>query len=86
FVSIYSREVDLQKHGRLDFEYVKRKWEAKDCDMPLFSAIDMLRRLKNKRVIIVGDSLNRNMWESLSCLLYSFVSPSTTKVDAETSE
>ena len=38
-----------------------------------FNGTDMLERLRGKRVIIVGDSLNRNMWESLACLLYSSI-------------
>lgn len=29
----------------------------------------MLERLRGKRVVFVGDSLNRNMWESLVCAL-----------------
>ena len=38
-----------------------------------FNGTDMLERLRGKRVIIVGDSLNRNQWESLACLLYSAI-------------
>ena len=42
----------------------------------------MLERLRNKRVILAGDSLNRNMWESLACLLYSSIPSSTVEVQA----
>lgn len=41
----------------------------------------MLERLRGKRVIIVGDSLNRNQWESLACLLYFSVPSSETHVN-----
>lgn len=29
----------------------------------------MLKMLRGKRLVFVGDSLNRNMWESLVCAL-----------------
>lgn len=31
----------------------------------------MLEQCRDKRVVLVGDSLNRNMWESLACILYA---------------
>ena len=33
----------------------------------------MLELLKGKRLVFVGDSLNRNMWESLICILRNSV-------------
>lgn len=33
----------------------------------------MLERLRGKRLVYVGDSLNRNMWESLVCTLRNSV-------------
>ncbi|KAJ6855610.1 protein trichome birefringence-like 42 [Populus alba x Populus x berolinensis] len=77
-----SEQVSCQRNGRPDFEYEKWSWEAKDCDVPRFNGIDMLERLRGKRVIIVGDSLNRNQWESLACLLYSAIPSSQAHVDA----
>lgn len=50
-----------------------------------FNATDMMERLRGKRVIIVGDSLNRNQWESLACLLYSAVHPSRAYVETQSS-
>lgn len=37
------------------------------------NATDMLERLRGKRLVFVGDSLNRNMWESLVCILRNSV-------------
>lgn len=43
----------------------------------------MLERLRGKRVTIVGDSLNRNQWESLACLLYSAIPASQAHIDVK---
>ena len=39
------------------------------CAILSLNATDFLERLRGKRLVIVGDSLNRNMWESLVCIL-----------------
>ena len=33
------------------------------------NATDFLERLRGQKLVFVGDSLNRNMWESLVCIL-----------------
>lgn len=37
------------------------------------NATHMLELLRGKRLVFVGDSLNRNMWESLICILKNSV-------------
>lgn len=37
------------------------------------NATDFLERLRGQRLVFVGDSLNRNMWESLVCILQQSV-------------
>lgn len=34
---------------------------------------EALELCRDKRLVLVGDSLNRNMWESLACILYAAV-------------
>lgn len=61
---------DCQANGRSDEEYMKWRWEADACELPRFNATDFLVRLRGKRLMLIGDSMNRNQYESLLCLLY----------------
>lgn len=42
---------------------------SSEMNMCRLNASNMLEMLRGKRVAFVGDSLNRNMWESLVCIL-----------------
>ncbi|RHN41664.1 putative PMR5 domain, PC-Esterase [Medicago truncatula] len=63
------RDFNCHLNGRLDLEYVKWKWKPNKCHIPSLNATDFLERLRGQRLVFVGDSLNRNMWESLVCIL-----------------
>ncbi|XP_011086599.1 protein trichome birefringence-like 2 [Sesamum indicum] len=63
------RDFECHLNGRPDNEFLKWRWQPDDCDIPRFNATDFLERLRGKKLVFVGDSLNRNMWESLVCLL-----------------
>ncbi|KAI9169443.1 hypothetical protein LWI28_012395 [Acer negundo] len=63
------RDFDCHHNGRPDDGFVKWKWKPNGCDMPSLNATDFLERLRGKKLVFVGDSLNRNMWESLVCIL-----------------
>ncbi|KAE8726611.1 Protein trichome birefringence [Hibiscus syriacus] len=56
-------------NGRPDKDYQKLKWKPKGCTLPRLNGVHMLELLRGKRLVFVGDSLNRNMWESLVCIL-----------------
>ncbi|XP_074319089.1 protein trichome birefringence-like 4 [Silene latifolia] len=56
-------------NGRLDLDYLRYRWHPYGCDIPRFDGVKMLEMLKGKRMVFVGDSLNRNMWQSLVCSL-----------------
>ncbi|KAF5783078.1 putative PMR5 domain, PC-Esterase, trichome birefringence-like family [Helianthus annuus] len=64
---------DCEGNGRLDKDYMKWRWKPQDCDIPRFNATNMLELIRGKRVVFVGDSINRNQWESLLCMLTSAV-------------
>ncbi|XP_021718205.1 protein trichome birefringence-like 43 [Chenopodium quinoa] len=74
-------KMSCQRNGRPDFEYEKWVWKPSGCDIPLLNGTDMVERFRNKRVILVGDSLNRNMWESLACILYSSIPNASSKAE-----
>lgn len=46
------------------------------------NGLDMLELLRGKRLVFVGDSLNRNMWESLVCVLRNSVEDSSRVFEA----
>ncbi|KAL2922505.1 Protein trichome birefringence-like 10 [Bienertia sinuspersici] len=59
--------------GRPDNFFTKWRWQPKRCNLPRFDARMMLDKLRNKRMVFVGDSIGRNQWESLLCMLASVV-------------
>nr|POE69498.1 protein trichome birefringence-like 5 [Quercus suber] len=52
-----------------DSNYLNWRWKPESCDLPRFNAADFLMRLRGKRLMLVGDSMNRNQFESMLCLL-----------------
>ncbi|KAG6787612.1 hypothetical protein POTOM_003655 [Populus tomentosa] len=60
-------------NGRPDSEYQKYRWQPRHCNIPRMNGKIMLEMLRGKRLVFVGDSLNRNMWESLVCILRNSV-------------
>ncbi|KAL5863039.1 hypothetical protein ACOSQ3_000553 [Xanthoceras sorbifolium] len=64
---------NCMSNGRLDQYYMKWKWQPQDCDLPRFNATKMLESIRGKRLVFVGDSINRNQWESMLCMLMGAV-------------
>ncbi|CAM8931472.1 unnamed protein product [Rhodiola kirilowii] len=65
------------QNGRPDNSYQNWRWQPKACSLPRFNAADMLERFRNRRIVFVGDSIGRNQWESLLCMLASAVENKT---------
>ncbi|ERN07968.1 hypothetical protein AMTRI_Chr08g161920 [Amborella trichopoda] len=73
-----SSRVNCKYNGRPDSDYQKWRWQPDTCNVPRFDGEKLLEGLRGKRLMIVGDSLDRSMWESLVCMLLSY-SPDITK-------
>ncbi|XP_021730740.1 protein trichome birefringence-like 4 [Chenopodium quinoa] len=70
--SYVENEFNCFRNGRPDFGYLKYRWQPYGCDIPRFDAKKMMEMLRGKRLVFVGDSLNRNMCQSLVCSLRMF--------------
>lgn len=71
--SLIDEQFNCFLNGRPDRDYQKLKWKPNGCSLPRLNASHMLELLRGKRLVFVGDSLNRNMWESLVCILRNSV-------------
>ncbi|XP_019456745.1 PREDICTED: protein trichome birefringence-like 33 [Lupinus angustifolius] len=66
-------QLTCQEHGRPDKEYRHWRWQPHGCDLPRFNASLMLETLRGKRMMFVGDSLNRGQYVSFVCLLHQLI-------------
>ncbi|KAJ0266468.1 Protein trichome birefringence-like 5 [Hirschfeldia incana] len=60
---------DCGRNGRRDSDYLNWRWKPNGCDLPRFNATDFLEKLRGKSLMLVGDSMNRNQFESMLCVL-----------------
>ncbi|XP_047312886.1 protein trichome birefringence-like 34 [Impatiens glandulifera] len=78
--SFVNDQLACQKFGRGDLDYQHWRWQPHRCDLPRFNGEKMLEKLRGKRMVFVGDSLNRNQWSSMVCLVQSFIPPTLQSV------
>ncbi|GLT31516.1 hypothetical protein SLA2020_062490 [Shorea laevis] len=66
-------QLTCQEHGRPEKEYQHWRWQPHGCSLPRFNATLMLEMLRGKRMMFVGDSLNRGQYVSMVCLLHRLI-------------
>ncbi|XP_073148087.1 protein trichome birefringence-like 14 isoform X1 [Henckelia pumila] len=54
---------------RTDFSYEGYRWQPENCEMPEFQGAEFLRRMQDKTVAFIGDSLGRQQFQSLMCMV-----------------
>ncbi|KAH6769304.1 TRICHOME BIREFRINGENCE-LIKE 35 [Perilla frutescens var. hirtella] len=68
-----SDQLACHKHGRPDLGYQFWRWQPRNCNLKRWNAVEMWEKLRGKRLMFVGDSLNRGQWISMLCLLQSVI-------------
>lgn len=66
-------QLTCQAYGRPDTDYQKWRWQPNGCSLPKFNATTMLETLRGKRLLFIGDSINRGQFMSFICLLSSVI-------------
>jgi len=54
--------------GRPDFSFEGYRWQPEGCNIPEFNRVNFLRRMQNKTIAFIGDSLGREQFQSLMCM------------------
>nr|DAD26242.1 TPA_asm: hypothetical protein HUJ06_027710 [Nelumbo nucifera] len=78
--AIIDPEFNCQMYGRPDSDYQKYRWKPLGCELLRFNGMDFLVRMRGKTVMFVGDSLGRNQWQSLICMISAAVPRSPTQL------
>ncbi|CAA6656910.1 unnamed protein product [Spirodela intermedia] len=66
-------QLTCQEHGRPDRGYQHWRWQPRGCSLPRFNASYLLEMLRGRRMLFVGDSLNRGQFSSMACLLHRVI-------------
>ncbi|KAK3036284.1 hypothetical protein RJ639_031256 [Escallonia herrerae] len=67
------KQVTCRRNGRPDSLYQNWRWQPHGCKLPRFNALKLLEILRDKRLMFVGDSVQRSMFDSMVCLVQSVI-------------
>ncbi|XP_072968027.1 probable xylan O-acetyltransferase 10 [Typha angustifolia] len=75
-------QLTCQAYGRPDNGYQHWRWKPHGCSLPMFNASLMMEALRGKRMMFVGDSLNRGQFASMVCLLHRIIPESAKSMES----
>ncbi|XWS10945.1 hypothetical protein CRYUN_Cryun38cG0041900 [Craigia yunnanensis] len=67
------KQTSCLKNGRPDSFYQNWRWQPNACKLPRFDPLKLLDILRNKRLMFIGDSVQRAQFESMVCLVQSVI-------------
>ncbi|KAL0399456.1 UNVERIFIED_CONTAM: protein trichome birefringence-like 31 [Sesamum radiatum] len=67
------KQTTCLRNGRPDSSYQNWRWQPNACNLPRFDGLKLMEILRDKRLMFVGDSVQRSMFESMVCLVQSAI-------------
>ncbi|XP_017980692.1 PREDICTED: protein trichome birefringence-like 31 [Theobroma cacao] len=67
------KQTTCLKNGRPDSFYQNWRWQPNACKLPRFDPLKLLDILRDKRLMFIGDSVQRAQFESMVCLVQSVI-------------
>ncbi|GKV08650.1 hypothetical protein SLEP1_g20254 [Rubroshorea leprosula] len=67
------KQTTCLRNGRPDSLYQNWRWQPNSCQLPHFDPLKLLDILRNKRLMFIGDSVQRAQFESMVCLVQSAI-------------
>ncbi|KAI3991793.1 hypothetical protein MKX01_038191 [Papaver californicum] len=67
--SAIHEQQNCMKYGKPNLDFTKWRWKPDECELPIFDPVGFLELLRGKSLAFIGDSVGRNQFASLVCLL-----------------
>ncbi|KAF5747629.1 hypothetical protein HS088_TW05G00355 [Tripterygium wilfordii] len=77
------RQVSCIMNGRPDSDYLHWEWQPRNCTLPRFDPDRALKKLRGKRLMFVGDSVQKYQWESFVCMIASIIPEDKRSMEAQ---
>ncbi|TXG66792.1 hypothetical protein EZV62_008067 [Acer yangbiense] len=67
------KQTTCRRNERPDSFYQNWRWQPNDCKLPRFDPLKLLDILRGKRLMFIGDSVQRGQFESMVCMVQSVI-------------